>query len=116
MEKSIVFIDLEIGQDNKICDIGAVRGDGAILHTKAVKELREFVAGSKYVCGHNIIRHDLLYLNDFFDDDIMPIDTLLLSPLLFPQKPYHSLVKNDKIVSDDLNNPVNDCKQARTLL
>lgn len=115
MEKSIVFIDLEIGQDNKICDIGAVRGDGAILHTKAVKELREFVAGSKYVCGHNIIRHDLLYLNDFFDDDIMPIDTLLLSPLLFPQKPYHSLVKNDKIVSDDLNNPVNDCKQARTL-
>ncbi len=38
-----------------------------------------------------------------------------LSPLLFPQKPYHRLLKDDKILSDDINNPVNDSIKARDL-
>jgi len=43
------------------------------------------------------------------------IDTLYLSPLLFPKKPYHKLVKDDKLTTDELNNPLNDAKKARDL-
>ena len=33
-KKQIVFVDLEVGVGNRrICDIGAVRGDGATLHS-----------------------------------------------------------------------------------
>ena len=43
------------------------------------------------------------------------IDTLYLSPLLFPEKPYHKLLKDDKIISDDLSNPLNDAIKAKDL-
>ena len=39
-----------------------------------------------------------------------------MSPLLFPKRPYHNLVKDDKLVTEQLNNPVNDCQKARDLL
>ena len=45
----------------------------------------------------------------------MAIDTLSLSPLLFPSKPYHALVKDDKLQVDELNNPLNDAIKARDL-
>jgi ATP-dependent DNA helicase RecQ len=34
---------------------------------------------------------------------------------LFPKKPYHKLVKDDKLTTDELNNPFNDAKKARDL-
>lgn len=43
------------------------------------------------------------------------IDTLYLSPLLFPKRPYHSLVKDDKLQIEELNNPVNDSLKAKEL-
>ena len=43
------------------------------------------------------------------------IDTLYLSPLLFPRKPYHALLKDDKLQTDELNNPLNDSIKARDL-
>ena len=43
------------------------------------------------------------------------IDTLYLSPLLFPAKPYHALLKDDKLQTNDLNNPLNDSIKARDL-
>ncbi|MCL2374648.1 MAG: DEAD/DEAH box helicase, partial [Treponema sp.] len=43
------------------------------------------------------------------------IDTLYLSPLLFPKKPYHRLLKDDKMLTDELNNPLNDAKKAKCL-
>lgn len=36
------------------------------------------------------------------------IDTLFLSPICFPENPYHRLVKNYKLVSESLNDPVSD--------
>ncbi|MDA3823581.1 MAG: hypothetical protein PF450_13360 [Bacteroidales bacterium] len=33
------------------------------------------------------------------------IDTLFLSELLFPEKPCHKLVKDDKLDPENLNNP-----------
>ena len=69
-----------------------------------------------YICGHNIIHHDAKYL---FTDKIVHqhlVDTLYVSPLLFPEHPYHKLVKDDKLINDQINNPVNDCEKARDLL
>ncbi|MDY6372114.1 MAG: RecQ family ATP-dependent DNA helicase [Bacteroidales bacterium] len=43
------------------------------------------------------------------------VDTLYLSPLLFPGRPYHRLVKDDKLQVDEFNNPANDAMKARDL-
>ncbi|MDE6150966.1 MAG: RecQ family ATP-dependent DNA helicase, partial [Prevotella sp.] len=44
------------------------------------------------------------------------VHTLFVYPFLFPERPYHHLLKDDKLVSDQMNNPVNDCEKARDLL
>ena len=110
----LVFIDTEVGIDSqKTYDYGAVREDGAVLHTQSAQEFSDFVSACDTLCGHNIIRHDLKYLH--LQGDYTVIDTLPLSPLLFPKKPYHHLLKDDKLQVDELNNPVNDAKKARDL-
>ena len=118
MAKPIVFIDTEIGiDDEKIHDIGALRSDRAVFHSASVQSFIEFAANAEFVCGHNIIHHDLKYISKAAANKITakPIDTLYLSPLLFPRKPYHKLLKDDKLQTESLNNPVNDCKKAATL-
>ena len=35
---------------------------------------------------------------------------------MFPVKPYHSLLKDDKLITDEFNNPLNDSMKARDLL
>ena len=111
---SIVFIDTEVGVDSqKVQDYGAVRNDGAVLHTQSLQEFNAFVSGCDTICGHNILNFDLQYLH--LNGEHQYIDTLPLSPLLFPRKPYHRLVKDDKLQVDELNNPVNDAKKARDL-
>ncbi len=111
------IVDAEIGtQSHKILDIGAIRHDGAIFHGNSTQQLLEFLQNVDYVCGHNIVHHDATYL---FADRQLPwklVDTLYVSPLLFPERPYHRLLKNEKIVSDQFNNPVNDCEKTKDLL
>ncbi len=111
------IVDVEVGlKDRKIHDIGAVRYDGAIYHKASKDELFEFLGDTDYICGHNIIHHDAKYL--FTDKTCrwILVDTLYVSPLLFPERPYHRLVKDDKLISDQMNNPVNDCEKAKNLL
>ena len=111
----IVFIDTEVSpQTKKVADYGAVREDGAVMHTHSKADFDAFVSGCDTVCGHNIIRHDLQYTALRGNPTI--VDTLFLSPLLFPKRPYHHLVKDDKLQVDELNNPVNDSMKARDLL
>ena len=43
------------------------------------------------------------------------VDSLYWSPLLFPERPYHALLKDDKLLPDELNNPVSDAKKAQKL-
>lgn len=111
------FVDVEVGvNDKKIHDIGALRSDGAVFHAPDKRALMSFIKDSGFICGHNIVHHDARYL---FGDDTgrrMLVDTLYLSPLLFPERPYHRLIKDDKIISDQMNNPVNDCEKSRDLL
>ena len=111
----IVFIDTEVNpQTKKVADYGSVREDGAVLHSHSKADFDAFVSMCDVVCGHNIIDHDLKYTALRGNPTI--IDTLPLSPLLFPKRPYHHLVKDDKLQVDELNNPVNDSMKARDLL
>lgn len=113
--RNIAFVDTEVGlKDHKIHDIGALRYDGANFHQASQTALNKFLQEGKvdYICGHNLIHHDARYLQL---NGIL-IDTLYLSPLLFPKRPYHHLVKDDKLMSEQMNNPVNDCEKAKELL
>ena len=110
----IAFIDTEVSFQNKQAkDFGVVREDGAVLHTNSLDEFQRFIYNCEYICGHNIIKFDLKYAA--IKGKHTYIDTLPLSPLLFPNKPYHRLVKDDKLQVDELNNPVNDAKKAKDL-
>ncbi len=112
--KHIFFIDTEVSEaDNKAYDFGAVNENNDKLHTKSSHEFNTFIADAEYLCGHNIINHDAKYIEA--PEKVKYIDTLYLSPLLFPNKPYHRLLKDDKLQTDELNNPLNDAVKAKEL-
>lgn len=118
--KSIAFIDSEIDpQSQKILDLGSIKSDGSTYHLPSRDKFIDFLKGTEYISGHNIFRHDLKYLGQLFNhagivsENI--IDTLYLSPLLFPNKPYHALLKDDKLQSEESNNPLNDAIKAKDL-
>lgn len=120
MEKTIAFVDTEIDSRSRtILDIGCVMDDGRSFHNNSIAALVKFLEGAQFICGHNIIKHDLQFIRpvlgeaQFQENNI--IDTLYLSPLLFPARPYHSLVKDDKLQTEELNNPLNDSIQAKNL-
>ncbi|NLC37581.1 MAG: RecQ family ATP-dependent DNA helicase [Alcaligenaceae bacterium] len=129
--KGFVF-DLEVvppktGQRPRITMVGALRPDlNAELETKvsgeplpALRQMDELSSGADFVLGHNIIEHDLPILNDYAPQlsllALPRIDTLRLSPLAFPQNPYHRLIKDYKLVRDSLNSPLSDCRSTWTL-
>lgn len=116
MKSKIVFFDTEVSAlDNKIVDIGAISDDKGVLHTKNINDFYSFCEGSSFLCGHNIVNHDIQFLDKEKIQEYKYIDTLYLSPLLFPTKPYHRLVKDDKLQVEELNNPVNDSEKAKVL-
>ncbi len=120
----ITFIDTEVSPDTgKMVDFGAIKEGGEMLHESSLQAFTAFICDAEYVCGHNIVQHDLNYLrNSLIPDEIcrLPerdkvIDTLYWSALLYPQRPYHRLVKDDKLQTDEMNNPLNDAMKARDL-
>ena len=118
---TIAFIDTEVDPTSgKILDIGSVKNNGSYFHSASIKDFIHFLNGTKFVCGHNILKHDIKYVGEAIEkvgiNSKNIIDTLFLSPLLFPTKPYHALVKDDKLQSEDINNPLNDSYKARNLL
>ncbi len=120
MNYPIAFIDTEIEpKSRQILDIGGIRNDGRKFHDKSSENFVWFLRGIRFVCGHNILRHDLKYIGGALQragiDPADVIDTLPLSPLLFPTKPYHALLKDDKLQTDEANNPLNDSVKARYL-
>src|ERR1700743_241812 len=117
---SIAFIDTEIEpKSRRILDIGSVKDDGSSFHQTSLEKFIQFLNGTQFICGHNIFNHDIKYIGKALHAAaIHPaniIDTLFLSPLLFPTKPYHGLLKDDKLQSEDANNPLNDSIKAKDL-
>ena len=116
---SIAFIDTEIEpKSRKILDIGGIKDNGDRFHSNSITDFVKYLDGIQFICGHNIFNHDLKYIQKTLSNtNIRPsvIDTLFLSPLLFPKNPYHALLKDDKLQSDDINNPLNDSIKAKDL-
>lgn len=117
---SIAFIDTEIEpKSGKILDIGSVKNHGSSFHSNSIADFITFLRGTEFICGHKIVDHDGLYIHKAVTEAEVNaenvIDTLYLSPLLFPTKPYHKLVKDDKLQTEDTNNPLNDAIKAQDL-
>lgn len=114
--ETIVFIDSEITNEGVTADLGAIK-ENKQFHSADKQDFSDFVKDIRFVCGHNIIHHDLKYIGELFDKNNTPdyIDTLYMSPLVFPKKPYHKLLKDDKLQTDELNNPLNDAIKAKDL-
>ena len=117
MSQRVVFLDTEFSADGKrLLDVGAIDSEGRILHEKAPAALLKFLKGADVAAGHNIVEFDAPMLAEKGAAIALPLaDTLFLSSLLFPNKPYHRLIKNDKIDGSELNNPVADAQKSRTV-
>ncbi|MDP3839204.1 MAG: hypothetical protein Q8Q54_09810 [Methylococcales bacterium] len=100
---NIASLDLETTKTNGIFAIGAVfqnrtfHKNNITLNTvkSVLHELNDFLSDAPYLLGHNLLAHDLEMCR--LIDASLPflqkpaIDTLLLSPLAFPENPYHRL-------------------------
>lgn len=116
----IAYVDLEVNeQTKKIGDIGVLCGETR-LHTAKVFDAVQIIQAADLICGHYFLYHDFHYLQEDlaqvhrYQEHI--IDTLLLSPLLFPERPYHALNKDYKTEFAQSNNPLMDCQITRDLL
>lgn len=85
----------------------------------SLEKLDVLTQGAAFVLGHNVIRHDLPALEKVYPAlklNLLPaVDTLELSPLAFPANPYHSLVKDYKLVRDTRNDPLKDAQLSLQL-
>ncbi len=117
-----VQLDLETGPGGALHKIGAIREgetfvrEGRLDASRALAELDAFAAGCDYLLGHNLLGHDLPTLRahapvlELLSRPV--VDTLYLSPLAFPENPYHRLVKDYKLVRDAVSDPVADARLA----
>ncbi|MCF1183586.1 RecQ family ATP-dependent DNA helicase [Marichromatium gracile] len=127
-----LIVDLEVvpaGDEApaRIFKIGALRqGSGETLELDtdggldaALRRLDALAEGADCVLGHNILDHDLPLLRAAAPDlrllRLPVVDTLRLSPLAFPQDPYHQLVKDYKAVAASRNSPLADCRATAAL-
>ena len=85
-----------------------------------MERLAELASGARFVAGHNIVAHDRRFVEGVVPSSpllgLRSVDTLYLSPLAFPQRPYHRLVKDYKLVGAEQSNPLEDCRLSRDLL
>lgn len=129
---SALIFDLEVvpasdTSAEKIIKLGAMRPDSneeLELNTtqhlaQALQQMDSLAHGAEWVLGHNVLLHDLPLLRRTAPDlqlhELPVIDTLMLSPLAFPQNPYHRLIKDYKLIRETLNSPLADCRSTFTL-
>ncbi len=127
MRAKCLCIDIETARQDhlKLKEIGVYRPDLEIRKRwsgKApglVAELNRVSEGAAFVLGHNIIAFDQPALSELLPGlalhHLPMIDTLVLSPIAFPQNPYHRLVKDYKLCSTTRNDPVRDAELAYEL-
>jgi ATP-dependent DNA helicase RecQ len=118
-----LLFDIETNENGEIYSLGAVFNGKKFNTPKGLKvgreqlaEFNNFGRSAEFALGHNILSHDLPRLRE--QDPTLTIlqkpvvDTLYLSPLAFPENPYHRLVKNYQIVRDSINDPAEDAVLA----
>ena len=118
--QNILFLDIETNPRSKRVDYGATF-KGQELHESSTVKLLQWIKEAKYICGHNILNHDIPELKKKLGNQVFVgkkyIDTLLWSPLLFVKRPNHKLTKGYRIVNaSEVNNPLSDCKLTEDYL
>ncbi|EFK10020.1 ATP-dependent DNA helicase, RecQ family [delta proteobacterium NaphS2] len=117
-----LMLDLETTRSGRIRHIGAILND-QIFEKKeragskvTLRQLEAFAGDAEFILGHNLLGHDFPLLQSAYPRLKLlrkpVIDTLYLSPIAFPQNPYHRLVKDYKLVRATINNPLEDAKLA----
>ncbi|HUC85782.1 MAG TPA: RecQ family ATP-dependent DNA helicase, partial [Candidatus Acidoferrales bacterium] len=120
-----LLLDLEVSPQGDVFKLGAALenltfSDSARrLPPAAYEQLSRLCQGAVCVLGHNLSRHDLPILRARAPGlallRLPVIDTLVLSPICFPENPYHRLVKDYKLLRESVNDPVADARQAAVL-
>lgn len=120
-----LLLDLEVSHQGVLLKLGAVLGHSTLARpgraplNETLRELDTLVERAHCVLGHNLVRHDLQILRERAPQHAIHhlpvVDTLVLSPICFPENPYHRLVKDYKLVRESVNDPVADARQAALL-
>lgn len=119
-----LLLDMETSHQGEILKVGAVLGEHTLACRRGANrailaELARFAVNARLVLGHNLWRHDLAVLREHNAGlpllSLPVVDTLVLSPICFPENPYHHLVKDYKLVRESVNDPVADARQAERL-
>lgn len=120
-------IDIETARQNQMIlrEVGIFRPDidaRAKIAGKAKdleSQIDKLSEGATFVLGHNVVAFDqpaLALLHPRLKLHQLPlVDTLELSPIAFPQNPYHRLVKDYKLCTTTRNDPVRDAELAYEL-
>lgn len=120
------FLDIEVAADGTVHSAGVwgraldARVRGKQVET-VLRELDERLASpGALLCGHNIADHDVPIIREryprFMNIARAPVlDSLFLSPLAFPKRPYHALVKDRDLIARG-NDPLKDCKASGVVL
>ena len=61
MINKILYIDIETNKNGKIKDVGALF-NGQELHESQLIKIEKWIRQAEYICGHNIIAHDIPFL------------------------------------------------------
>ena len=122
---SFVFLDLEFGRNGRFYAIAVRRDEVERVWENqwfetAHRQLVEFAQPDDVLVGHNIHRFDRLLIQENAPDSpllaLPTLDTLELSVLAFPQRPYHRLTKDDQLVRDSRPKPLSDVRASEQVL
>lgn len=120
-------LDIETSRQDRLIlrELGLFRPDTdarARISGKAsdlVSRVDDMTDGAAFVLGHNVVAFDQPALEKLYPDLALHrlplVDTLELSPVAFPQNPYHRLVKDYKLCTTTKNDPVRDAELAYEL-
>lgn len=117
-----LFLDVELSRNGALHGLGAVGPEGEEVVAERADAvpaaLREIAAwNADLLVGHNLARHDRPWLARYAPGhptlDLPWVDTLVLSPLAFPERPYHRLIKEHRLVRESRPAPLADCRATR---
>ena len=120
----VVGLDIET-HGRRLDRVGVVRGVRELvlkapLSATDIERLDAFVDGAPAIVGHNVRAHDLPFVARVLPRlrllEMPAIDTLVLSPLGWPGRPFHRLVKPYKTTLEVDNDPVADARGSLELL
>jgi len=115
----ILFLDLEVNKKWKIFKIWWYKWQAPFSCsniTQFKNEILDELPNDTFLIWHNILNFDRNFLPSLFRFKI--IDTLFLSALFFPEKPYHKLGKEYKknCIWFCGNDPIKDSEETKKLL